>query len=252
MNRDIFKILSLFLALFFIFTLFLVFSNINKEKVASVSGIYVSENTDAKEATGEYIKEIVKDANKEEIISIPATEPMSYAEYLRNIGEAFSKPTPIILAEDSPDEFDKITEKLKEYGNNAGEVIKNAALDRTPQVEIFDNFIKNPKNSAFLSKMRELAQIYKDIGVSLSKISAPEQISLAHDRLSNSYKEIGTAIVVFSDGLFNDEDTKQITDTYSDAIYKFPDAFLSVASTLRVYGVQFRESEAGSVFTLPI
>ena len=100
--------------------------------------------------------------------------------------------------------------------------------------------------------MSKIADSYIAISNLLEEIDAPAQVSLAHEELFDVYKEVGEAVTTFSEDFSSGGDPIKVTQSYTSVISKFPDAFLGVATLLRAYGVKFRDSEPGSVFTLSL
>lgn len=177
---------------------------------------------------------------------------VTYGEYLEKIGGTFSEPISLERGDDTSPELDEISRKLKEYGNRAGEIIKNGTPESEFQLKTFKKFIDDSKNTENISNMHENGAAYVEIGELLSKIEAPEQINQASTGLASVYKSVGIATSAFASNFSDDADKRVSTEDYNRVISNFPDAFLSVASILRAYGIEFRESESGSVFTLPI
>lgn len=141
----------------------------------------------------------------------------------------------------------EVVAALKRYGNEVGEIIRTYSDESRDEADVLQLFVTEPGNAKAKEELLSLANEYVALSEKLHTINPPPLITEAHERFAGAHKNVGNGMEALMSGAFSVENFS----SYNERVASFTDAYVSVAQTLRSYGVFFETSEPGSLFTLP-
>ena len=136
---------------------------------------------------------------------------------------------------------------LKKYGNEIGSILKRHFETNKNQLEIMENFFKNPDQMQ--PKMEELAQKYGDVAEVLSKITPPEKAKNLHIKLVDAIDGVSQEMKNLAQARGEENLYKAILN-YNKQSFKAAKIFADLGEFFKSYGVVFEKNEPGSMFLL--
>ena len=136
---------------------------------------------------------------------------------------------------------------LKKYGNEIGLVLKRHFETNKNQLEIMENFFKNPDQMQM--KMEELAQKYDEVAKVLSKITPPEKAKNLHVKLVDAIDGVSKEMKNLAQTRGEENLYKAILN-YNKQSFKAAKIFADLGEFFKSYGVVFEKNEPGSMFLL--
>ncbi len=117
---------------------------------------------------------------------------------------------------------------------NDPQKLKDQAEDRT-----------NPEKAA---NVRGIGQSMQSLGESLARMEdVPSQMKANHEKLAQSYIEIGTNLAKVADSQ-GDQAFIAAIEAYNRSVEIYIQRYVAVATAFSAYGVTFAQHEPGSVF----
>lgn len=135
-----------------------------------------------------------------------------------------------------------------EYGNEAGSHIQSfeERYRSAPQIlkDQFEDREDPEKNAALLS----LARALEEVGYQLGAMEPPSGINNAHQKVAQSYKEMGKTLALVP-ATKSDQALLDAILSYNAVVEAYVKNYVALATLISAYGVTFSADEAGSVFT---
>lgn len=141
----------------------------------------------------------------------------------------------------------EVVSALKDYGNETGEIVRTHFDGSRDEVAILRLYVTEPNNVQAEKELVALSDEYAKVSGELYIVHPPAPIAEAHKNYADAHRNIGENLKM----LMSSEFSIEKVSSYNDSVASFVDAYLSVAQTLRAYGVVFGTSEPGNLFTLP-
>lgn len=134
---------------------------------------------------------------------------------------------------------------LREYANTLGALLKSFDIAQGNQVALLENFVADRTTT---HSLKQLTDAYEQLSLDISQIDAPEVVSSIHTGLIISYKAVGELLWELTLA-HDDTELMERMLIYNQSSEDVAKQHVSLITLLKAYGIEFKSSEAGSIFS---
>ncbi len=154
-----------------------------------------------------------------------------------------------LISTSSPSRRSAAQQALYNYGNEAGGAIQTFEDMSRNSPQVLKNQFEDRRNPGKNAALLALAGGMRGVGRSLLSIEeVPSAVQAAHERLAQSYEEMGERLSKIPEAQ-TDEAMLQAMLSYNASVETFTKNFVALATLFSAYDVTFGSEDPGSVFT---
>lgn len=160
-------------------------------------------------------------------------------------------PAGLISSATPQDTRTALQQALHQYGNEVGSLIQGFDAVHRDQAQVASDAMHDRQSASKQSVLAKIGEDLKLVGQGMIDITdTPSALRSAHMALAKSYIDDGEKLIAFARTLSGtDANLVVAIKTYDAAVITFTKNYVALATLFSAYGVTFRPTDQGSVFT---